>query len=210
MNPRTIGLAVVTLLSILACGGMGTTTEPTTSTPATPATPAPAPVSPLVAPWSTLGLPVGNGEIVENTSQKLLITYTDYTGGGPQLTSDWQLALTKAGYVASETVDTGDANISAIVYKTTTTALGLATGTDDGVPFAYMEDITAGGASVVRSGGRAGAGARRRARAGGGAPPAAAAPPTTEPAAGTAPAGGRMGGGGPGARGPGGKPPKEH
>ncbi|MBM4393586.1 MAG: hypothetical protein FJ090_20875 [Deltaproteobacteria bacterium] len=171
MKKQLFGALAPILIASLACGGQETTTTTTPETTAPPAettpppAPEPAPAAALVAPWSTLGLPVGSGTVEEQTANHLLVTYSDPAMTPQTVTSDWQLALTKAGYTASETVDTGTADITAIVYKTTTTAMGLATGREDGVLFAYMEDITAGGDSVVRRGGR---GARKGARAGAG------------------------------------------
>ncbi len=169
MKKQLLGALAPILVASLACGGQETTTTtepaPAPAPVAEPVPPPPAPAAALVAPWSTLGLPVGSGTIEEQTADHLLVTYSDPAMTPQTITSDWQLALTKAGYTASETVDTGTADITAIVYKTTTTAMGLATGREDGVLFAYMEDITAGGESVVRRGGR---GARKGARAGGG------------------------------------------
>lgn len=173
MNLKIVGAIAPVLFSILACGGGETTTTTTTTepppAPEAPATPPPAPAAAaLVAPWSTLGLPVGAGTVEEQTANHLLVIYDAGTTTPQQITADWQLALTKVGYTASETVDTGTADITAIIYKTTTTAMGLATGIEDGIMFAYMEDITAGGDSVVRKGGRAGAAARRGRGGGGG------------------------------------------
>lgn len=162
---------VPVVIAVLACTGGTATPE----APPAPEAPAPAPVEAAPAvntnlspPFSTMGLPVGTGQVLESTTNHILVIWEGSSQTSAQLTADWQLAMTKAGYVASETVDTGDANVTAIVYKTTTSAMGLATGMEDGLLFAYVEDITAGGESVVRKGGRPGVGARRGGRGGGG------------------------------------------
>lgn len=162
--------------AILACTGGTTTPEappaPVEAAPAPVAEPVPAAPAAnpnLPAPFSTMGLPVNSGIVVEATADHILIIWEGSTKPSAELTAEWQLAMTTAGYVASETVDTGDPMITAVVYKTATSAMGLATGLEDGMLFAYVEDITTGTSeSVVRKGGRPGVGARRGGGGGGG------------------------------------------
>ena len=170
------GTTILALLSILACAGGGTASAPPPPppepvVPVAPVAPvvaeAPSSSSALVAPWNTYGLPVADGEILDNDGESILIMYDTYSGGSKQLTADWQVALGTAGFLVSETVNTGDANITAVIYKKNTTLVGLAVGMEEGALFAYMEDLTGGQESVVRKGGK-GAGKRRHARRNGG------------------------------------------
>jgi hypothetical protein len=154
MKIRAAFCIAVTVITTLACGGATTdtpkTTEPVTTEPV-------ASTSTLPEPWGSMNLPVGVGEVLTADNTMLLVTYE--TASLTSLSTDWSNAVMAAGYVQAEDVSTP--GLTAIIYKKDTKLVGLATGQEEGVNFAYMEDLGVVADSAIRSGRRPGVAARR-------------------------------------------------
>lgn len=166
MNARTIFLTVAGL-ALLACSG-GTPTAPVATPPAAPApvaapppaapAPAAAPASALPYPWSALNLPVGAGEVITSDNDKLLIGYE--SDSLLSLTNAYVGTLTAQGYVQKE--DVSFPGVTALVFGKGTQMFGLATGNEEGLNFVYMEDLSNGKSSNIRSRKMPGTGGARR------------------------------------------------
>ena len=164
-------------LSLLACGGGTAPVAPTPPTPvATPVAPVATPVAPVATadsaptsslpyPWSALALPLGMGEVIEVSGELLLVAYDAQDLRA--LTNAYMGALTAQGFVQKE--DVSFPGVTALVYEKTGQFYGLATGTEDGANFVYMEDLgKIGTRSSIR--GKKAPGVKGRRKGGGGGP----------------------------------------
>lgn len=145
MRPLTLLFSGLALASILACGG--SSTEPATTTTTTPTqTTAPAANPSLPEPWASMSLPVGSGEVVDATVESVLVAYPSESL--ITLTNTWTDALIKNGFSKSQ--DVSQPGITAIIFAKGPQQVGLATGQEEGVNFAYVEDLGKVSTSVVR------------------------------------------------------------
>jgi hypothetical protein len=185
MTLRSVIATAVLGLSVLACSGESTTTAETQN-------------DKLSSPWKELNLPVGDGEILVNSSEQLLIGWEQFDGGLSALDGSWKSTIESAGYKQVDNLS-GD-GINAYIFQKDSAMLGLATLEDEGVFGAYMEDLGKVKDSQIKKGGVRDTVRSKRGRGGGagGAPPAKG-----NKAGGGAPGGstGGKGGGGKGGKG---------
>lgn len=166
-RPDGLPMRTVTLLAVslslafaLACSGLvpptdeGQTSSPDGTTPdevepTEVATPAP---TSLPEPWASMMLPVGDGEIIEASAESALVSYP--TSSLLTLTNTWTGALTNAGYAQVE--DVSKPGITALIFRKANNQVGLVTGQEEGVNFAYVEDLGKVKTSMVRGQRKAG------------------------------------------------------
>ncbi len=131
-------------LSILACSG-GSDDEGTKSEPEAPQEEVKSDLdakgAKLNQPWKEMNLPVGDGEVLVDTSSMLLIGWDG--GSITALTQDFKARIGDAGYKVSEELVSGSQGSvnTAIVYQKDKGYVGLLTGEEDGVTYVYMEDL---------------------------------------------------------------------
>lgn len=124
MKLRTVFAAVTLGITALACtGGEAVDTQN----------------DKLSSPWKEMNLPVGDGEILVNGSDVLLIGWETYDGGLSALDASWTSAVEAAGYKQTENLTAN--GINAYLYNKGSSNIGLATLEEDGVVGAYMEDL---------------------------------------------------------------------
>lgn len=164
-------------LGILACAGGsdeegttdGTTDEAKEETKET--TDVDAKGAKLNSPWKEMNLPVGDGEVLVDTSEMLLVGWEG--GSVTSMTQDFKARIIDAGWAVDEELVSGSQGSvnTAIIYKKDSTQIGLATGEEDGIIFAYMEDLgkVSDDDSAIRNPDkRSGIGSDARSRRGGG------------------------------------------
>jgi len=95
----------------------------------------------LNQPWKDLNLPVGNGEVLVDSAEMLLIGWE--SGNITTVTQDFKAKIGDAGWAVEEELVSGSQGAinTAIIYKKDSVQVGLATGEEDGVIFVYMEDL---------------------------------------------------------------------
>jgi len=95
----------------------------------------------LNSPWKDMNLPVGAGEVLVDSTSMLLVGWE--SGDIDATTKDWNSAVSGAGWDKEEELISGSTGAihTAIIYKKDSSHVGLATGIEDGIVFAYMEDL---------------------------------------------------------------------
>jgi hypothetical protein len=137
-------------IGILACGGGDeAATDGTATTDEAPPADAPADAGggdegggelmtvSLTSPWTEMGLPINDGQVVVSDTTHALVAYTQ--GAISTYTTSYQMAIEKAGWVKQD--DYSEADFTAILFAKDNQTLGLAVGQDGGYTFAYLEDV---------------------------------------------------------------------
>ena len=157
MRPVSLAVAGLFVAILLACSGIqppvtsdntttdGTTPDVTTPDPVVEAAPEEAGDA-LPEPWAGMLLPIGDGEVVEVTTDHILVAYP--TASLLTLTNTWTGAMTNGGYTQVE--DVSQPGITGLIFKKGAQIMGLATGQEEGVNFAYVEDLGKVERSMVR------------------------------------------------------------
>lgn len=165
-SPRAAALLTAGLLVgfSLACSGIvpqtddqQTSTTDGTSTDGSTTDDAPVPTT-LPAPWAAMMLPVGDGTIVEASAEAALVSYP--TDSLLTLTNTWTGALVNAGYAQAQ--DVSKPGLTALIFRKGTSQVGLATGQEQGLNFAYVEDLGKVKRSMIRGQRQAGLQNHRR------------------------------------------------
>jgi hypothetical protein len=110
----------------------------------------------LTQPWKSMSLPIDDGVVVVSDKTVMLVAYDDASVSG--LTSSYSRAIEKAGWSKAEDYSTPD--FTAIVFKKGSQQVGFASGVEEGLTFAYMEDIdgVSEGSSAIASAKKGGKG----------------------------------------------------
>ncbi len=148
MRPLSLFVSGLALVAVLACGGSSSTETTSTSSQSSSS----APAQTLPEPWGSMSLPIGTGEVVDATVESVLVAYPSESL--ITLTNTWTDSLIKNGYTKSQ--DVSQPGITAIIFAKGPQQVGLATGQEEGVNFAYVEDLGKVSSSVVRGQRKAG------------------------------------------------------
>lgn len=96
------------------------------------------PETSLTDPWKSMNLPVGDGTVVVSDSSVLLVGYQD-DSTVKSLTNDYRSAIAADGWTQTEDYSTSE--FTAILYEKDKQQIGFAAGVEEGITFAYMEDL---------------------------------------------------------------------
>lgn len=110
----------------------------------------------LTEPWKSMSLPIDDGVVVVSDKTVMLVAYDDASVSG--LTSSYTRSIEKAGWSKAEDYSTPD--FTAIVYKKGSQQVGFASGVEEGLTFAYLEDLdgVSEGSSAIASAKKGGKG----------------------------------------------------
>ena len=100
----------------------------------------------MTEPWSGMDLPVGDGLVLISDDLSLLIAYPD--GDRSALTDAYSSAVSGGAWEEQENYSNQE--FTAILYAEGDQLLGLAVGTEQEIPFVYMEDVDKSQDSVVK------------------------------------------------------------
>lgn len=110
----------------------------------------------LTEPWKSMSLPIDDGVVVVSDKTVMLVAYDDASVSG--LTGSYSRAIEKDGWSKAEDYSTPD--FTAIVFKKGSQQVGFASGVEEGLTFAYMEDLdgVSEGSSAIASAKKGGKG----------------------------------------------------
>jgi hypothetical protein len=143
---KSTSLLTMSLLGalILACSGLDSTDEPPATPPVTGPEEAPAAVS---APWAAMGLPWSGGELLASDPTMLLVAWEGQSVSS--IASSYDTAMSASGFSGMGLISEAELVVSS--YSRADTNIGMMVITEEGLTYAYLEDVSTVEESAVES-----------------------------------------------------------